>query len=938
MEKILEYLHPTIKKLWYEKGFINPTMPQRKAIPLIAEGKNVLLVAPTGTGKTEAAFLPLLSKILYNKEKQGIKILYISPLRTLNRDLLARLQWWCLKTDLKLSVRHGDTAQSERRLQALKPPDILITTPETLQLLLIGKRLRETIKSLQFIIVDEIHEIADSKRGTQLSILLKKLYEFLNRKKLQIIGLSATIGNPFIVAKYIFSFTEDYEIVYAPVSKLFEIKIEWPDISDKDHFLADKINTIPSVASRARYIEEIIKKSRSVLIFTNTRPTAEILGSRLHLVNEKLPIYVHHGSLSQNQRIKIEEMLRKGEIKGIVCTSSMELGIDIGFIEKVIQYNSPREVKRLIQRIGRSGHSIGEKSKGIIIVSNTNEALESIALLKKLRDENIEPANPYFKPLDVLTHEIIGFLLSNLRKINEIYQIIRSTPAYRELIKKEFYSLLNFLEQIDLLRIINEEILIPAQRSFEYFYNNLSTIPEIRQYLVKDENNNVIGLLDDFFVSEYVEPGITFLMGGQPWEVIALGEKDIIVKESQDYFGAIPSWIGEEIPVPYDTAQTVGELREKMRKYILEGLNLEEAVDKLAKTLNIHKKVLLKSFISFYENLIKGYNVPTSENIVVEKCKDNIIIYSHFGTKINRTLGKYISYKLAKILASPIYVLEKPYYILLKNENIELQDVVNILKNTSPEKFETEILIAAINSKLFRWRLQQIARKMGVIEHDKTLKKAELDRLNIALRDTPVWNQALYETLNRDLDIPQTLKVIREIYEKRIKIYTNLACSPFTKEILSITEEYMEIVKPEKKKLLEKLILKSKILSSFITFSCNECGYIEEIPYLKIRNNEKFICPICGSENIAFDIVGEKEMNLRYHRCRKSKKGRGCRKYHKSILLLKKYGKKAVIARIAGLSFQEINEFLKKYSSSNEEIFFGMLLQTLNLKKFKKTK
>jgi len=937
MEDFIKGMHPLIGRLWKEKGFSEPTLPQKKAIPLILNGFNVLLVAPTGTGKTEAAFLPLLSKILTDEYREGIKLLYITPLRTLNRDLLTRLEWWALKLDLKISVRHGDTSLSERRIQAVRPPDILITTPETLQLMIIGKRLRETLQPLKYIIIDEIHEIADSKRGTQLSILLMKLREILGRD-FQIIGLSATIGNPEEVAEYMFSFTRDFKVIYAPVSKLFEVDVEWPDIKKEDIDFAENMNTLPSVVSRTRFIKEIIEKHKSVLIFTNTKPTAEILGSRIRLIDENLPVYVHHGSLSQNQRVKIEEMLRNGEIKGIVCTSSMELGIDIGYIDKVIQYNSPREVKRLIQRVGRSGHSIGEKSRGTIIVGNTNEALESIVIIQKLKEEKIEDSIPYEKPLDVLTHEIIGFILIGMRRVSEIYEIIRRVPAYRSLSFQEFEDLINFIKDIGLVAFGRNDTLILTPRAYEYFYSTLSTIPEIKQYIVKDEENNIIGLLDDFFVSEYLEPGSTFFIGGKPWEVVAISDKDVVVRETDDYIGAIPSWIGEEIPVPYDTAIRVGEIRKIAKEYFKKGYSLEEISKEIGKITGIRNiRVIYKAFKSFYENLQKGFHVPTSDRIVVEKCRDMVVIYTHFGNRINRALGKYIAYRLSRLYGFLIYVSEKPYYIILKSENLDIDDVVSIIKNTSPSKFKEGIVNAAIESRIFRWRLQQIARKMGVIEYDRTLTRSELERLLLALKDTPVYSQALREVLDRDLNIPKSIEIIGKIYEGMISVVKNYSCSPFTREILSVAEEYLEIVKPGKREMLEMLILKSKILSSFVSLCCNECGYIEEIPVLKLKNSDRLTCTLCYSDTLAFDVISESEMNLRYRRCRNSKKGKGCRNYWRSISLLKRYGVKAIYARVAGLSFTEIEDFMKETKMESENVFLRKLCGAVKRKMAQKS-
>ncbi|HDI75240.1 MAG TPA: DEAD/DEAH box helicase, partial [Thermoprotei archaeon] len=337
LEDILQRLHPKVREVLLSR-FKYLTPVQEKAFPLILEGKNVLIVAPTGSGKTEAAVIPVLSRLLSEGVgEKGINILYITPLRALNRDLLDRLEWWCSKLGLSIGVRHGDTDQKERTKQAKNPPHMLITTPETLQLLLYGRLLRKALKNVKYVIVDEVHEIAEDKRGSQLSLALERL-RYLAERDFQIIGLSATVGSPKEVAQFLAGIGRKIEVVEADVTRQMDIKVIYPRPLPEDEVLAAKLYTVPEVAARLRIIADLIKKHRSALVFTNTRAIAEVLASRFRIWDRNVPLDVHHSSLSKLSRIVAERSLKSGELKALVCTSSLELGIDVGRIDIVIQY------------------------------------------------------------------------------------------------------------------------------------------------------------------------------------------------------------------------------------------------------------------------------------------------------------------------------------------------------------------------------------------------------------------------------------------------------------------------------------------------------------------------------------------------------------------------------------------------------------------------
>jgi len=906
---VIEKLHPFVRKLWAEKGFKEPTPPQVEVIPHVLAGENVLIVAPTGTGKTEAAFLPLLSKLL-DMERGGIKLVYITPLRTLNRDLLNRLEWWSLKLDLKMAVRHGDTSPSERRLQALKPPDMLITTPETFQLLFIGERLRSHVSNLKWVIVDEVHEIADSKRGVQLAILLEKARKIIG-EDFQLVGLSATVGNPKEVAEFLVGPGRKCRVVYTPVAKMIEVDVVWPDPGEDDVKLAERIMVSEGVAARLRYIREAVERYRSVLVFSNTRPTVEMLGSRLKLWDIKLPVYVHHGSLSQEERVRIEEMLRSGKIKGVICTSSMELGIDIGHVDFVVQYNSPREVRRLIQRIGRSGHGVGRVSRGVVLVGDSDDALEAIVLVKLLKQEWVEPSRPPPKPLDVLAHEIVGFALTGRYTLDEVYGVIKRTAPYQGLSREEFDELVKFLEDIGLVRLRGGYVR-PGDRSYSYFFGVLSMIPEVKRYYVVDrESGGFVGLLDDFFVSEYCEPGARFIMAGRPWEVLSLTENVVYVKPVDDYRSAIPSWVGEEIPVSYRVAQEVGRIRGLVEEIVEEGRSLSEIAEYISREYRADKRTVEKAILNVYCMVKEGVPIPTDKRIVVEDAEGLIVVHMHFGNRVNRVLGKYISYRLAKLLGLPVYVSEKPYRIVLRSGGIGVEEVEAVLRDTTVEKFKKYVYAAVEESRAFRWRLQQVARKMGVVEPGAKLAKGDVEKLVIALKDTPPYREALKEVLYKDMDLEKALEVVEKLERGEFEIKIAVGPTRLTLEHFRFMGEFLEPVSPERRDLISLMMFKIKLLSSFVSLACLDCGYIWSSPAMELV--EELSCPACGSDKLAFDTVGEREMASRLKKC-KSRRGRGCGNFWSSVKALRNYGVGAVLARAAGFNFREISKIALSFT------------------------
>ncbi len=915
MSEVLELLHPAVQQLWYERGFEEPTPPQIEAIPLILEGKNVLIVAPTGTGKTEAAFLPILSRMLEGERSEGVNLLYITPLRTLNRDILKRLEYWSLRLDLRLGIRHGDTSQAERRSHALIPPDIMVTTPESLQLLLMGKKLRDHLRSVRWVIVDEIHEIADSKRGSQLSILLERLKDLTGRD-IQLIGLSATVGNPEEVARLLVGKDGRCEVVYTPVAKAIEVSVVWP--SPRKDSLAGRLMVTEEMAARIEAIIRAVESNMTTLVFTNTRPAVEFLGSRLMLWDEEFPVYVHHGSLSQTKRVAIENMLREGKLKGVVCTSSMELGIDIGHVDFVVQFNSPREVRRLVQRVGRAGHTLEGVSRGIVLVGNSDDALESMILVDKVRREEIEPSEIPRKPYDVLAHEVMGLIMSGKWDEREIYELVTRAYPFADLSFEEFSEVLDFMEEVGLLKRIWGR-LRATTRGYKYFYEALSTIPDVRQYrVIVRESGDFVGHLDDRFVAEYCEVGARFIMGGRPWEVVSLTEDTVYVEPVDDYESAIPSWVGEEIPVPYEVALEVGRVRGEVEELAAQGLSMKEVAERLAERFKVDVDTMRRAIKSIYQMVRREMPVPSHRRIVVEDAGDLVVVHAHFGNRVNRALARFLGYRLARMTGLTSYISEKPYRIIIRTE-ASGEDVAELLK-VSREEFLRDLRVAVEDSRIFRWRLEQVARRMGVLEKEVRLTKGLVEKLLVGLRGTPVYEEALKESLERDLDVGRASEVIDLISQGNIEIALCEGPSPLSEEHVRSLKSFLEPVRPEKRDLISFIRFKMRILNEFVTFGCLDCGHVFTHPVrdLSLR------CPLCGSDRLAFDLVSEEEMSARLRRCPK-KRGRGCQNFRSSIHLLRDYGINAVVARASGMSFRDIKRFLEGWKG--EDIFRGLYLR-----------
>ncbi|MEW6593205.1 MAG: DEAD/DEAH box helicase, partial [Candidatus Hadarchaeota archaeon] len=525
---VFNLLAGTVRDALAGFGIISPTAPQEMAIPAITSGKNLLLIAPTGTGKTEAAMLPIFSLFLSEGNRGGIKIIYIAPLRALNRDMLNRLEGWGRKLGISISVRHGDTPARERQKQAAHPPDMLITTPETLQAILPGKVMKEHLRRVRWVVVDEIHELAEDKRGTQLTVGLERLVGLAG--EFQRVGLSATVGSAGKIAAFLSGAGRQIEVSDVTVEKVLKVGVESPMPSLKDAELSEKIYSDPTLVARLRRLRDLVMEHERTLIFVNTRETAEMLGSRLRLLEGGLPLGVHHGSLARDVRIEAEQRFREGKVKGLICTSSMELGIDIGAVDLVLQYMSPRQVVRLVQRVGRSGHRVGQLSKGLIVATSPDDIAEAAVIARRAMAGEFEEGNVHELALDVMAHQLVGICMERGgATAEEAAAVLRKAHPFRELQPDDVDSVIEQLKSEGIL-FERDGRFKPRKAGIEYYFSNLSMIPDSKRYTTRDiASGKPVATLDEEFVASYIEPGATFICKGETWRVVEVDhERDTI--------------------------------------------------------------------------------------------------------------------------------------------------------------------------------------------------------------------------------------------------------------------------------------------------------------------------------------------------------------------------------------------------------------------------
>jgi ATP-dependent Lhr-like helicase len=678
----LQNYHPILTK-WFKETFIQPTDVQVQAWASIEENQHTLIAAPTGSGKTLAAILPSLNRIIQSKlsgesePKKGVKLLYITPLKALNNDIhhhvvsfSAELDKLASKTELswlglKVAVRTGDTPQKVRASILRQPPDILVTTPETLYLMLTSEKAREILRSVEQVVVDEIHYMAGDKRGAHLSLSLERL-EILCGKPFLRIGVSATQKPLERVAAFLGGWENTalrpVTIIESRTEKKFELRV-----AVLDHAGVQDKETV-WFAIMDRILKEM-EHCRSTLIFVNNRRLCERLSQRLNDYCGGDFANSHHGSISREKRLEVERKLKAGELKCLIATSSLELGIDVGQIDLVIQIDSPLQAVTGIQRIGRAGHSVGEVSRGVIIVRTRSSLPEVAVLSRMIKEREIEAVSILRNSMDVLSQQIVAMIAADDWKVDELLQVISNSDCYHTLTREKLESLLQLLSGyypfvrplIDWDRDTGK--LSSRSSSRMAAIMGTGTIPGTANYPVYHIDHQIqLGELDEEYVHES-KVGELFQLGAQSWTIREIRNDRVIVSEAVNRISEIPFWRSEGVGRSYELGEQVGRFLEEISTRVSNKESDQETIGWLGEFYGF-EAMAADSLMQLIRQQQTASAVPTHRSVVIEHYQDamnqtHVILHNVWGRRFNRTWQIVLEYYIEQKLGHRPYMFAK---------------------------------------------------------------------------------------------------------------------------------------------------------------------------------------------------------------------------------------------------------------------------------------
>lgn len=869
-DETFSILCPLVRN-WFKDKFKEFSPPQKFSIMNIHNRENTLISSPTGSGKTLSAFTAILNELIQMSGKGMIEnkvyCVYISPLKALANDIeknlnqpLKEIKEYAENTikgssdkiDIKVAIRTGDTSTSERSSMLKKSPHIIITTPESLGIMLTSPKFREKLQTVEWLIIDEIHSIASSKRGTQLSVCIERLSALVKRnnpnQEFTRIGLSATVSPLEKVAQFLVGM-ENAELEKFRPCKIIDVqdikKMDLKVLSPVPNLIESNYNTTND--KMYELLDRLIQDHKTTLIFTNTRSATERVVHHLKdrfpknyvklnedgtkdedsEINERSYIGAHHSSLSKDHRLNIENKLKEGKLKCVVSSTSLELGIDIGYIDLVILLGSPKSVARALQRIGRSGHKLHDISKGRIIVLDRDDLVECSVLLKAAIEHKIDKVDIPENCLDVLAQEIFGMAVEESRNLDEVYNIVRSSYSYRNLERKDFIEVIRYLtgqyvslEDRNVYAKIwydesNGMIGKRGKLARVLYMTNIGTIPDesfikVKLQGNKDDENSFIGKIDENFL-ERLKRGDVFVLGGNTYEFLYAQGMTAFVKGSVNRPPTVPSWASETLPLSYDLSLEIQKFRRLMNEYLEKNTPKEDILDFINKYLYVDHY----GANAIYEYFHDQYNysiIPHDKRITIEYFSEGkkkyIIFHTLYGRRVNDVLSRVLGLVISKIQHKDveININDNGFYILTE-ENIQAARAFNLIKSCDLRKIsemsldKTEVLARRFRHCATRalMILRTYMGKRKSVGKQQVSSRLLINSVRRISENFPILKEARREILEDLMDIKNSEKVIEHIEHKRVtikEVYTDIP-SPFAFNI--ITMGYTDIMKMEDK-------------------------------------------------------------------------------------------------------------------------------------------
>ncbi|MFQ5598610.1 MAG: DEAD/DEAH box helicase [Nitrospiria bacterium] len=837
---LLPSFHPIISK-WFTETLGQPTEAQVKGWPAILENKDTLIAAPTGSGKTLAAFLACLDRLVREGAAGPLpdrcRVVYVSPLKALSNDIqrnlelpLAEIRGRAEKEGIPLPeiralVRTGDTPQSERRAMLRKPPHIIVTTPESLYLLLTAESSRRMLMTAETVIVDEIHAVARDKRGSHLALSLERLEHLCLVRPVRI-GLSATQRPMDAMARFLVgqgipntNASPACTIVDVGHLRALDLAIETPKMP------------LSAVCSNEQWEEvykqigEMIASQRSTLIFVNTRRLAERVTHHLSELLGEEHVTSHHGSLSKKIRLSAEKRLKHGDLKAVVATASLELGIDIGFIDLVIQIGSPRSIAVFLQRIGRSGHALGQIPKGRIFALTRDELLESVALIRAIDAGRLDRIVIPQAPLDILAQQIVAATACEAWKERELYDMLRKSTPYKDLSWDDFNSVIEMLSEgipsrngkagAYLYRDRVQERLKARRGARITALTSGGAIPELADYKVVAEPDGVkVGSVDEDFAVESMA-GDIFLLGNNSWRIQQVRSGEVVVNDAHGAPPTIPFWRGEAPSRTFELSQELSLLREEIDRRLDKP---KDAASWLMKQAHLSGETAQSAVDYLLTQKAAVGMIPTQRHILYERFFDEsggmqMVIHAPFGGRVNRAYGLALRKRFCRRFDFELQASADDNGLVLSlgpQQGFPLEEVTRMIRPEAAKAIlEQALLPSPFFTNRWRWNLTRsliVLRQRGGKRVPPPLQRFRADDLlshlfpaltacpdngstvgNLTIPDHPMIRQTVHDTLHEAMDADGWVALLKAIDAKQISVTCIDARepSPFSYQLLN---------------------------------------------------------------------------------------------------------------------------------------------------------
>ena len=824
-KEIETILHPLVKK-WFFSRFKEFSLPQLYGVREIHSRQNILVSAPTGATKTLTGFLSILNELVDSAGKgileDRVYCVYISPLKALNQDIEVNLKTPLKEMEeiagktfgIRVGVRTGDTTAKEKASMLKHPPHILITTPESLAIMLCSPKFVDHLKNVSWCIVDEVHALAENKRGVHLSLSVERLAQLSDH--MTRVGLSATIAPLEDIAQFLVGTEGDCKIVDVQFIKKLDLKVLSP--------VADLIGSTHEVMHNEMYnlIDKLIQQHKTTLIFTNTRSATERV---VHHLKERFPknysenIGAHHGSLSKELRHTIEQRLRDGKLKAVVCSTSLELGIDIGYIDLVILLGSPKSVARALQRIGRSGHQLHDTTKGRMIVLDRDDLIECSVLLKSAIEKKIDRLHIPTNCLDVLAQQIDGMALQQVWEEKELYKLVKKSFCYQNLSRKDFDDVLDYLsgkfvsleDRHIYAKIWRKDGRIGRRGKMGrvIYMTNIGTIPD-ESYITVKVGEHIVGKIDEGFL-ERLKPGDVFVLGGDVYQFKFARGQVAQVNASVNRPPTVPSWFSDMLPLTFDLAGDIGKFRRLMLDKFSAKRSKKEILGFIHDYLYVDKNAAEAIYAYFKEQYDYLGKFGTDKTLLVEHYSDErdskLIFHAMFGRRVNDCLSRALAFAISRTEHKDVEIGINDNGFYVAGPKVNVMKAFKLLKSG---KLDLVLNMAIDNSEVFKRRFRHCAgRALMILRIYKGRKKrvgrqqvSSMILMNALKRISPdfsILKEARREVLEDLMDIVHTKEILKEIEDGKLKIIevqTKIP-SPFAFNIA--LQGYMDIMKIEDK-------------------------------------------------------------------------------------------------------------------------------------------